>query len=97
MIWELAQDHIANQVDPLLNAIKQAIATPGTLSAKTSGASMDLQFHVLTTRLLPRRMVHEPGQPLLEFAFTHEHPKYQHRRRDSPHRFDILHRAFLPS
>jgi GH18 family chitinase len=44
MIWELAQDHIANQMDPLLNAIKQAIATPGTLTAKTSGASMDLSF-----------------------------------------------------
>jgi len=45
MIWELAQDHIANQADPLLNAIKQALATPGVLSIRPgSGQNLDLTF-----------------------------------------------------
>jgi chitinase len=44
MIWELAQDHIAAQIDPLLGAIKQAIATPGTLAIQRSGQSVDLSF-----------------------------------------------------
>ena len=29
MIWELAQDHQNGQPDPLLQAVKQALATPG--------------------------------------------------------------------
>jgi hypothetical protein len=44
MIWELAQDHTANQTDPLLNAIKQAIATPGAITAQRGGQNLDLSF-----------------------------------------------------
>src|SRR5271154_2013385 len=38
MIWELAQDHTPNIPDPLLQAVKQAIATPGQTSLQTSGS-----------------------------------------------------------
>jgi chitinase len=44
MIWELAQDHHANQADPLLQAIKQALATPGMTVLKRSGQDMSLSF-----------------------------------------------------
>jgi chitinase len=44
MIWELAQDHTANQVDPLLKAIKLALATPGRTSIQLAGTNVDLSF-----------------------------------------------------
>ena len=44
MIWELAQDHHANQPDPLLQAIKQALATPGVMAVQRSGQDIDLSF-----------------------------------------------------
>ena len=44
MIWELAQDHKLNQTDPLLAAIKQALATPGNTAIQRSGQSVDLSF-----------------------------------------------------
>jgi chitinase len=44
MIWELAQDHHANQVDPLLYAIKQALATPGAAHIQRNGSNLDLSF-----------------------------------------------------
>ena len=44
MIWELAQDHKANQVDPLLKAIKQAFASPGSTSIQPVGTNIDLSF-----------------------------------------------------
>jgi chitinase len=44
MIWELGQDHQANQPDPLLQAIKQALATPGATAIAASGQNVDLSF-----------------------------------------------------
>ena len=47
MIWELSQDHIVNgnQPDVLLNAIKQAIATPAALAIQRAGGqALDLSF-----------------------------------------------------
>jgi chitinase len=44
MIWELAQDHTPNIPDPLLQAIKQAVATPGQTSLQTSGNDINLIF-----------------------------------------------------
>lgn len=44
MIWELAQDHKANQTDPLLAAIKQALATPGKTGIQRNGQIVDLSF-----------------------------------------------------
>lgn len=45
MIWELAQDHTANVPDPLLQAVKQAVATPGLSNLQSSGFDMDLTFN----------------------------------------------------
>src|SRR5207244_13023752 len=44
MIWELAQDHHAGQPEPLLQSIKQALATPGATIIQLSGQSVDLGF-----------------------------------------------------
>ena len=44
MIWELGQDHQAGVPDPLLQAIKQALATPGWVKLQTSGNDVDLTF-----------------------------------------------------
>jgi chitinase len=44
MIWELAQDHHAGQPDPLLQSIKQALATPGSTAIQLNGQSIDLGF-----------------------------------------------------
>jgi chitinase len=44
MIWELAQDHQAGQPDPLLQSIKQALATPGATAIQLKGQSVDLGF-----------------------------------------------------
>ncbi len=48
MIWELAQDHQSGQPDPLLEAIKQALATPGLITITNIGADI-----VLTIASLP--------------------------------------------
>ena len=45
MIWELAQDHINGQPDPLLQAVKQALATPGFINLQTSNNDVDLTFN----------------------------------------------------
>jgi chitinase len=45
MIWELAQDHTPNVTDPLLQAVKQAVATPGLSNLQSSGFDMDLTFN----------------------------------------------------
>jgi chitinase len=45
MIWELAQDHHANQTDPLLQAVKQALATPGMASIQRNGSNLNLSFN----------------------------------------------------
>ena len=44
MIWELAQDHHAGQPDPLLQSIKQALATPGATIIQLNGQNVDLGF-----------------------------------------------------
>ena len=48
MIWELAQDHIANQTDPLLAAIKTAMATPGAVTIQPVGAqNIEITFSAI--------------------------------------------------
>jgi chitinase len=44
MIWELAHDHQNGQPDPLLQALKQAFATPGAASIQGSTQGIDLSF-----------------------------------------------------
>ena len=44
MIWELAQDHQAGQPDPLLQALKQALATPGLITIQNTGQDIELSF-----------------------------------------------------
>jgi chitinase len=44
MIWELAQDHHAGQPDPLLQSIKQALATPGSTVIQLNGQNVYLGF-----------------------------------------------------
>jgi chitinase len=44
MIWELAQDHYAGQTDPLLQSIKQAMATPGATTLRPNGQNIELNF-----------------------------------------------------
>jgi len=44
MIWELAQDHHAGQPDPLLQSIKQALATPGSTNIQLADSNSDLSF-----------------------------------------------------
>jgi chitinase len=44
MLWELAQDHHPNQADPLLQSIKQALATPGVTAIQYNGENVDLSF-----------------------------------------------------
>ena len=47
MIWELAQDHQAGQPDPLLEAVKQALATPGLTTLQTSNNDVKLAFNAI--------------------------------------------------
>jgi chitinase len=44
MIWELAQDYQSGQPDPLLQAVKQAIASPGVVAIRTTNQSVMLSF-----------------------------------------------------
>jgi chitinase len=44
MIWELAQDHTPGTPDPLLQAVKQALAAPGQTSLQINGYDVDLTF-----------------------------------------------------
>ena len=44
MIWELAQDHQAGQADPLLQALKQALATPGMATIQLNNQNIELSF-----------------------------------------------------
>ena len=44
MIWELAQDHQNGQPDPLLQAVKQALATPGFITIQSLGPEIELNF-----------------------------------------------------
>jgi len=45
MIWELAQDCTAGVPDPLLQAVKQAVATPGQCNLQSSGPDINLAFN----------------------------------------------------
>lgn len=45
MIWEIAQDHQAGQPDPLLQAVKQALATPGLINLQASNNDVGLTFN----------------------------------------------------
>ena len=47
MIWELAQDHQVGQPDPLLQAVKQALATPGLINLQTANSDIDLSFNAI--------------------------------------------------
>jgi chitinase len=44
MIWELALDHTNSAPDPLLQAIKQAVAAPGPAGIQCAGDDIDLTF-----------------------------------------------------
>jgi chitinase len=44
MIWELAQDHQGTQHSPLVQALKQALATPGWTNLQRNGSNVDLTF-----------------------------------------------------
>jgi chitinase len=44
IIWELAQDHQSGQPDPLLEAVKQALATPGLITITNIGQNIELNF-----------------------------------------------------
>jgi chitinase len=44
MIWELAQDHQSGKPDPLLQAVKQALASPGAIAIQTANQDIRLTF-----------------------------------------------------
>ncbi len=44
MIWELAQDHQSGQPDPLLQAVKQALASPGPVIIQMTNQNIVLSF-----------------------------------------------------
>jgi chitinase len=44
IIWELSQDHQANKPDPLLQSVKQTLATPGMLAMNRAGTNVSLSF-----------------------------------------------------
>lgn len=44
MIWELAQDHQSGQPDPLLQAVKQALASPGVVALEMTNQNVMLSF-----------------------------------------------------
>jgi chitinase len=44
MIWELAQDYQGGQPDPLLLAVKQALASPGVVAIQTTNQNVMLSF-----------------------------------------------------
>ena len=44
MIWELAQDHQSGQPDPLLQAVKQALLSPGAIAIQTTNQNILLTF-----------------------------------------------------
>jgi GH18 family chitinase len=44
MIWELAQDHQSGQADPLLQAVKQALMSPGAVAIQITNQDVMLTF-----------------------------------------------------
>jgi chitinase len=47
MIWELAQDHQSGQPSPLMQALKQALATPGLTGIQNSNSDVNLFFNAI--------------------------------------------------
>jgi chitinase len=47
MIWELAQDHQSGQPSPLVQALKQALATPGLTGIQNSNNDINLWFNAI--------------------------------------------------
>jgi chitinase len=47
MIWELAQDHQSGQPSPLVQALQQALATPGLTGIQTSNNDINLNFNAI--------------------------------------------------
>jgi chitinase len=47
MIWELAQDHQSGQPSPLVQALKQALATPGLTGIQNSNNDVNLIFNAI--------------------------------------------------
>jgi chitinase len=47
MIWELAQDHQSGQPSPLMQALNQALATPGLTSIQNSNNDINLLFNAI--------------------------------------------------
>lgn len=47
MIWELAQDHQSGQPSPLMQALNQALATPGLASIQNSNNDINLFFNAI--------------------------------------------------
>jgi chitinase len=47
MIWELAQDHQGGQTSPLVQALNQALATPGLTGIQSSNQSVTLTFNAI--------------------------------------------------
>ncbi|MGH7978084.1 MAG: glycoside hydrolase family 18 protein [Limisphaerales bacterium] len=44
MIWELSQDFQSGEPQPLLGAVKKALATPGPITISKSGSQIELNF-----------------------------------------------------
>lgn len=44
IIWELSQDHQPKKPDPLLQAVKQTMSTPGNLALQRVGTNLSLNF-----------------------------------------------------
>jgi chitinase len=47
MIWELAQDHQSGQPSPLMQALNQALATPGLTNIQNSNNDVNLFFNAI--------------------------------------------------
>ena len=47
MIWEIAQDHQGGQPDPLVQALKQALATPGLTDIQNSNNNVNMTFNAI--------------------------------------------------
>jgi chitinase len=47
MIWSLGQDYQSGQPEPLLEALKQALATPGLITIQNTGQDIELYFSAL--------------------------------------------------
>lgn len=47
MIWSLGQDYQSGQPEPLLQALKQALATPGLITIQNTGQDIELNFSTL--------------------------------------------------